>query len=134
MRLFIDFPMLGRTSKLCCGSPNLWPKLVALSRHKKLCRDKVFNLFHWLLSHHAVFCRDRFSELFLGFCRDRFLTMSRHSFDSIVLFLSQYECLVSQHKNLLHPALYTLLSLETVCDIIFFIATCIFLFSLSTLS
>ena len=67
MRLFIDFPMLSHTSRQCCRSPNLWPKLVALSRHRKFCCDKVFGLCRRLLSQLAVFCRDLFSELFLGF-------------------------------------------------------------------
>ena len=131
MRLFIDFPMLGRTLRQCCGSPNFWPKLVVMSRHRKFCRDRVFGLCRKLLSQLAVFFRDLFSQLFLGFCRNRFDNIVTE-FLSRRLILVTTGFVVSRHKIVAPGSSYTF-AFRKCSDIIFFVATCLFLFSLSTL-
>ena len=124
--------MLGCTSRQCCGSQISGPNW-------SLCRDIESSIVTESSVFVASFCRNlQFS--FATYSLSFFLDYVATNFDNIVTeFLSRRLVLVmtgfvmSRHKIVAPGSSYTS-ALRKCSDIIFFVATCLFLFSLSTLS
>ena len=127
MRLFIDFPMLGHTSLIA-----LWiPKIMAQISHSVTTEFSIFvtGLCHSMQSS-VVTCS---LSSFLDYVVTDFdNVVTKFWCSSLVLVATGMYCVTTPN---MFPANFSCPSTSRVCrNIIFLVATNIYLFSLSTLS